>query len=396
MSILADSVTGYLGNASWIRRMFEAGGQLKARFGAENVYDFSLGNPDLPAPPAVAEGLRDFAEHAGEPFAFGYMPNGGFPWLREKLAAHLSTEQGVKLTADDVLLSCGAAGGLNAFLRAVLNPGEEMISFAPYFVEYGFYVANHGGMFKAVMSRKDTFAPDLKALEEAISKKTRVVLINSPHNPTGVIYSRKELTALADLLETKSQEYGRPIWLVADEPFRFLAYDGAEVPSVLPLYPYAVAISSFSKNLSLPGERVGYVALSPRLPEKAELMAGLTLTNRILGFVNPPVIGQHIMAKALGSQVDLSVYAARRKAMAEVLREAGYDFQMPAGAFYFFPKAPGGDDVAFVNQLLEERVLAVPGSGFGCPGYFRLAFCVAESVIRNAADGFAKARAAVK
>ena len=183
---------------------------------------------------------------------------------------------------------------------------------------------------------------------------------------------------------------------MADEPYRFLAYDGAEVPSVLPLYPYAVCISSFSKNLSLPGERVGYVALSPRLREKAELMAGLTLTNRILGFVNPPVIGQHIMAKALGSQVDLSVYAARRKAMAEVLRDAGYEFQMPAGAFYFFPKAPGGDDVAFVNRLLEERVLAVPGSGFGCPGHFRLAFCVDESVIRKAADGFAKARAAIQ
>ena len=394
MSVLADSVTGYLGNASWIRRMFEAGGQLKARFGAENVYDFSLGNPDLPAPSAVAEGLRDFAEHAGEPLSL--IPNGGFPWLREKLAAHLSAEQGVKLAADDVLLSCGAAGGLNAFLRAVINPGEEMISFAPYFVEYGFYVANHGGTFKAVMSQKDTFAPDLKALEAAISEKTRVVLINSPHNPTGVIYSRKDLTALASLLENKSQEYGRPIWLVADEPYRFLAYDGAEVPSVLPLYPYAVCISSFSKNLSLPGERVGYVALSPRLREKAELMAGLTLTNRILGFVNPPVIGQHIMAKALGSQVDLSVYAARRKAMAEVLRDAGYKFQMPAGAFYFFPKAPGGDDVAFVNRLLEERVLAVPGSGFGCPGHFRLAFCVDESVIRKAADGFAKAREAIQ
>lgn len=393
MSILADSVSGYLGNASWIRRMFEAGGQLKARYGAENVYDFSLGNPDLPVPPAVVQGLRDFVGHAEEPFAFGYMPNGGYPWAREKLAAHLSAEQGVKLTADDVILSCGAAGGLNAFLRAVLNPGEEMISFAPYFVEYGFYVANHGGTFKAVMSKKDNFAPDLIALEEALSEKTRVVLINSPHNPTGVIYSRKDLTALANLLENKSQEYGRPIWLVADEPYRFLAYDGAEVPSVLPLYPYAVAISSFSKNMSLPGERVGYVALSPRLREKAELMAGLTLTNRILGFVNPPVVGQHIMAAALGSQVDLSVYAARRAAMNEVLKNAGYAFQMPAGAFYFFPQAPGGDDVAFVNRLLEERVLAVPGSGFGCPGYFRLAFCVDERVIRNAADGFAKARA---
>lgn len=393
MSILADSVAGYMQNASWIRRMFEAGGQLKARYGADKVYDFSLGNPDLPAPPAVAKGLREFAAHAEEPFAFGYMPNGGFAWAREKLAAHLSKEQGVPLAADAVILGCGAAGMFNAFLRAVINPGEEMLGIAPYFVEYGFYVANHGGTFRAVMSKPDTFAPDIAALEEAIGPRTRVLLINSPNNPTGAVYSRKELMAIASLLETKSQQYGRPIWLVADEPYRFLAYDGAEVPSVLPLYPYAVVISSFSKNLSLPGERVGYAAVSPLLGEKDELMAALALTNRILGFVNPPVVGQHIMAAALGSQVALEVYAARRKAMAEVLSEAGYEFHMPAGAFYFFPKAPGGDDVAFVNALLEERVLAVPGSGFGCPGYFRLAFCVEEKVIRNAAEGFAKARA---
>jgi aspartate aminotransferase len=295
MSILSHSVAGYLDHASWIRRMFEAGGQLKARYGEDKVYDFSLCNPDLPAPPAVALGLRAFAAHAGEPFAFGYMPTGGFGWAREKLAAHLSKEQGVPLKADQVILGCGAAGVLNAFLRAVLDPGEEMLAFAPYFVEYGFYVANHGGTLRAVMSKKDTFAPDLEALEAAISAKTRVVLINSPNNPTGVVYSRKDLTALAELLENKSQEYGRPIWLVADEPYRFLAYDGVEVPSVLPLYPYAVVVSSFSKCLSLPGERVGYAALSPRLPEAAELMAGLTLTNRILGFVNPPVVGQHLL-----------------------------------------------------------------------------------------------------
>ena len=263
--------------------------------------------PNMPA--AVGEGLRRFAEHAGEPFAFGYMPNAGFPWAREQLAAHLSKEQGVDLEANDVLLTCGAAGGLNAFLRAVINPGEKMLTFAPYFVEYGFYVANHGGSLQAVMSRPGTFEPDLDALEEAIDEKTRVVLINSPHNPTGVVYSRKAVTSLCRLLENKSEQYGHPIWLIADEPYRFLTYDGVEVPSVLPLYQYAVVISSFSKNLSLPGERVGYVAVSPKLADRARLMAGLTLTNRILGFVNPPVVGQHIMAAALGSQVDVEVYA---------------------------------------------------------------------------------------
>ena len=392
MSLLAESVSGYLENASWIRRMFEAGGQLKARYGAENVYDFSLGNPDLPAPAAVGEGLRRFAEHAGEPFAFGYMPNAGFPWAREQLAAHLSKEQGVALEANDVLLTCGAAGGLNAFLRAVINPGEKMLTFAPYFVEYGFYVANHGGSLQAIMSKPGTFEPDLDALEEAIDEKTRVVLINSPHNPTGTVYSREELEGLTAILAKASERNGRPLYLVVDEPYRFLAFDGVEVPSLLPMYPYAVLASSFSKNLCLAGERVGFIALSPLFAERAELMGGLTLANRILGFVNPPVVGQHIMAGALGSQVDVNIYARRREMMGNVLSDAGYEFQMPKGAFYFFPKAPGGDDVAFVNKLLDERILAVPGSGFGGPGHFRLAFCVEDEVIARSAEGFKRAR----
>mgnify|MGYP001069705830 CR=1 FL=1 len=392
MTILSQQVAGYLTCSSWIRRMFEAGAVLKQQYGEDAVCDFSLGNPDLPAPAAVEQGLRALADKAGEPFAFGYMANGGFPWARRQLAAHLSKEQAVTLNAEDVILTCGAAGGLNAFFRTVLDPGEEVLAFAPYFVEYGFYTANHGGVFRTVPSQPETFAPDPEALEAAITEKTRVLLINSPHNPTGVVYDKAQLTALVDVLERQSRRYGRPIWLAADEPYRFLAYDGVEVPSVLPLYPYSVAISSFSKNLSLPGERLGYVALSPRMEERAALMAGLTLCNRILGFVNPPVVGQYLMAAALGSQVDVGVYAARRQAMAEVLENAGYEFQKPAGAFYFFPKAPGGDDVAFVGRLQEERVLAVPGSGFGCPGYFRLAFCVGEEVIRRAEPGFRKAR----
>jgi aspartate aminotransferase len=392
MSILSDAVSSYLQNSSWIRRMFEAGGKLKARYGDDNVYDFSLGNPDLPPPPDVGKALHDFAGHVGEPFACGYMPNGGFGWAREKLAAWLSKEQNTPLTAEEVILSCGAAGGLNAFLRAVLNPGEEVLGIAPYFVEYGFYTENHGGRFQAAMSRKDTFRPDIEALEKAFSPKTRAVLINSPNNPTGAVYSEDDIKAVVGLLEAKSKEYGRPVWLISDEPYRFLCYDGVNPPSVLPLYPYATCISSFSKNLSLPGERIGYVAVSPLLKEKTEIMAALNLTNRILGFVNPPVVGQHIMAAALGSQVNVSVYAARRKTMARILSESGYEFQMPTGAFYFFPKAPGGDDVAFINALLEERILAVPGSGFGCPGHFRLAFCVDEKIILRAADGFAATR----
>lgn len=378
--------------ASWIRKMFEAGIILKQQYGEDAVCDFSLGNPDLPAPAAVGDGLRAMADRAGEPFAFGYMPNGGYAWARQKLAAHLSAEQGVSLTGDDVVLTCGAAGGLNAFFRAVLDEGDEVLSMAPYFVEYGFYVENHGGVFRTVKTLPDTFGLDLDAIELAMTPRTRAVIINSPNNPTGAVYSRAELEGLADILARASARNGRPVFLIADEPYRFLAFDGAEVPSVLPLYDHSLVVSSFSKNLSLAGERLGYIALSPRMENRGKLAAGLLLTNRILGFVNPPVVGQHIMAAALGAQVDASIYARRRDVMAEVLTEAGYDFQMPHGAFYFFPKAPGGDDVTFVSRLMEERILAVPGSGFGGPGHFRLTFCVNETIIRRAAEGFRRAR----
>ncbi len=392
MQLLSSTVQGYLANSSMIRRMFEAGIELRKKYGAENVYDFSLGNPDLPAPAQVVDGLRAFCGRAAQPFAFGYTPNAGAPWAREALAAWLSRDQGVSLMADDVIISVGAASALNAVLKALFNPGEELLTFAPYFVEYGFYVANHGGVLATVPSRPETFAPDPEALEKAVSAKTRAVLINSPHNPTGAVYSLEDLKAIIAVLERKTEEYGRPVWLISDEPYRFLAYDGIEVPSVLPLYRYAICVSSFSKNLSLPGERIGYAALSPLLEARGEVMAALCLTNRILGYVNAPIIGQHIMVAALGASVDADIYVKRRNAMAEVLTAAGYEYQLPRGSFYFFPKAPGGDDKAFIAALTEERVLGVPGSGFGCPGYFRLAFCVDESVIRRAADGFAAAR----
>lgn len=391
MKILSDATAESINQSSWIRRMFEAGIVLKKQHGEDAVCDFSLGNPDLPPPSTVAAGLRALADKAGEPFALGYMPNGGFAWARDALARHLSLEQGVPLEGNDVIITCGAAGGLNCLFKSILNPGDEVLAPAPYFVEYGAYVGNHGGVFRTVRTRPDTFALDLDAMEAAMGPKTRAVIVNSPHNPTGQVYSRKELEALAALLEDKSRAAGRPIFLVADEPYRFLAYDGVEVPSALPLYPYAVVASSFSKNLSMPGERVGYLALSPNMPEKTNLMNGLLLSNRVLGYVNPPVVGQHLMVAALGSTVDVDVYRRRRDVMAAVLTEAGYEFLPPKGAFYFFPKAPGGDDVAFVKKLMDALVLAVPGTGFGGPGHFRLAFCVEESVIRRAADGLKKA-----
>ena len=391
MQLLSSQISGYLERASWIRRMFEEGARLKAEFGADKVYDFSLGNPDLPPPAAVGRGLAELAKVADRPFALGYMPNAGYDDARAKLAAHLSTEQGCELAAGDLILTCGAAGGLNAFFRAVLEPGDEVLAPAPFFVAYGFSTDNHGGVFRTVKARELTFDLDLAAIEAAIGPKTRVVLVNSPNNPTGAVYSAGQMAGLVEILKKKTAQYGRPVFLVADEPYRFLVFDGVQVPALLPLYEYAVVVSSFSKNLSLAGERLGYVVVAPQMPDKGRLMAGLILTNRILGFVNAPAVGQKLMAAALGSTVDVGVYDARRKAMAEVLDAAGYEYSMPKGAFYFFPKAPGGDDIAFVQKLKEQRVLAVPGTGFGFPGYFRLTFCVDEAIIRASADGFRKA-----
>ncbi len=391
MQILSSQVKGYMDRSSWIRRMFEAGIELKKQFGEDQVCDFSLGNPDLPPPACIASGLRDMADEAGQPFAFGYMPNFGYPYVREALAKEVSREQGVDVPPDSLVITCGAAGAINAFYRAVIEPGDEVLCPAPYFVEYGFYIENHGGVLKTAPAKPGTFDLDVAALEAAITDKTRVLLINSPNNPTGVVYPLETLKELAAMLARKSAGRERPIFLLADEPYRFLAFDGVEVPSLLPLYPYTVVVSSFSKNLSLAGARVGYALVNPAMPGKAELVAGIILANRILGFVNAPALAQKLLAKALGSQVDAGIYARRRDAMKKVLDAAGYKYPLPRGAFYFFPQAPGGDDVAFVNLLVEERILAVPGKGFGCPGHFRLAFCVGEDVIKRSADGFKRA-----
>ncbi|MBC7356346.1 MAG: pyridoxal phosphate-dependent aminotransferase [Desulfomicrobiaceae bacterium] len=394
--MLAHAVEGYLARSSWIRRMFETGIELKRRYGADAVQDLSLGNPDLAPPAVVADALRDLADRAAEPFAFGYMPNAGYPELRAALAEALCAEQGVDLSANHVLVTCGAAGAINVVLRAVLNPGDEVLAIAPYFVEYGFYVENHGGRLVAVPARTPDFGLDLAAVEAAISARTRCVILNSPNNPTGRVYSAEELAALGALLARAEARVGRPILIIADEPYRFLTYDGVRVPSVMAAHPHSVVVSSFSKSLGLAGERLGYAAVNPTMPEADDLMNGMVLANRILGFVNAPAVGQRILMKALGHQVDTAVYVRRRTAMMRLLDEAGIRYVPPQGAFYFFPEAPGGDDEAFVRILQEERILAVPGRGFGMPGYFRLAFCVDEAVIERARDGMIRAVARVR
>ncbi|MBE6356387.1 MAG: pyridoxal phosphate-dependent aminotransferase [Lentisphaerae bacterium] len=390
MQLLSNEVKGYLGNASMIRRMFEAGIELKRTYGEDNVYDFSLGNPDLPPPPEIKTAMQEIAENSDQPFAFGYMPNAGENSAREALSQLVSDEQELHVPAANIVVTCGAAGGINAFFRATLTPGDEVICIAPYFVEYGFYAGNFGGILKPVMSNPD-FSLNIDNIAAAINPKTRAIILNSPNNPTGKIYNRTELDAVAKLLTDARKKYGRMIYIVSDEPYRFLNYDGTPVPSMFKVYDGTVVIGSFSKTLSLPGARIGYVAVNPNLENCSELIGGLTLTNRTLGFVNAPVVAQKLIAKCINARIDLDVYRRRRNLMAQILTDAGIEFIMPGGAFYFFPKSPVPDEKIFINALLKERILAVPGSGFGMPGYFRLAFCVSEKIIAASAPSFSHA-----
>lgn len=396
MELLTPAIKAHLGNSSWIRRMFEAGIELKKKYGSENVYDYSLGNPDIPAPEVVKTAMTDLAEHALDPFAFGYMPNAGLPEVRAALAAKLGKEQGGEVGGEKVLVTCGAAGGINVFFRAVLSAGDEVLCPAPYFVEYGFYAENYGGILKSVPCKED-FTLDIAAMDAAITPKTRAVIINSPNNPTGQIYSAKEINALAEVLRKHSAANGRVIYLISDEPYRFLNFDGVEIPSMFKAYDATVVIGSFSKNLSLAGERIGFIGVNPALENGQELMAGLIMCNRILGFVNAPVVAQKLILQCMDSEVDLNIYRRRRDKMAKVLKDAGLEFTMPRGAFYFFPKSPTADESVFINALVEQRVLAVPGRGFGMPGYFRLAFCsISEEAIEKSADSFKRAVESVR
>ena len=371
----------FAGSASWIRKMFEEGSRMKAQFGAENVFDFSLGNPDLPPPPQFAQTLADLAQD-DHPGCHAYMPNSGWPEVRAAVASRLAQEQGAPIKASDILMTCGAAGALNVVMKALLDPGDEVIIISPYFVEYTFYIDNHGGAAKIVPADEE-FNLDLAAVASALSEKTKAVLINSPNNPTGQVYSAESLAALGRLLEAAA----KPVCLIADEPYRKIIYDGAETPSAMAATVNSIVVSSYSKDLSLPGERIGYLAVHPDMPDKAALLNALTLANRILGFVNAPALMQRAVARLQEVSVDMAIYARRRELFCRILDEAGFSYVRPKGAFYLFPKTPI-DDVEFCKLLLEERILAVPGRGFGRPGHIRLAFCVDEAVIAKAAAGF--------
>lgn len=376
-------------SSSWIRRMFEEGRELKAKFGADKVFDFSLGNPDLEPPAKFKEALLAAARDPG-PGLHAYMPNAGLVSTRQALAHHLSRVHHLDFKTGDLILTVGAAGALNVIFKAILDPGDEVVVLAPYFVEYLAYAGNHGGVARVVETGGD-FQLDLQRLEQALTPRTRAVIINSPNNPTGQVYEAAALKELGRFLTRHAGRHGRPVYLVADEPYRRIVYDGLEVPSIFAAYPDTLLATSFSKDLSIPGERLGYAAVSPRAAGRGELAAGLVLANRILGFVNAPALMQRVVAGLTEVSVDIAPYARRREIFCQILEEAGYEFFRPKGAFYLFPKAPGGDDLAIVARLKEENILAVPGRGFGRPGHFRLAYCVPESVIERAAPGFKRA-----
>ncbi|MCI6590746.1 MAG: pyridoxal phosphate-dependent aminotransferase [Lentisphaeraceae bacterium] len=389
--LIASDIAQAMANASWIRRMFEAGLEMKQRLGAKNVFDFSLGNPDVPPPAKAREVLHALADDAVRPCGLGYMPNAGLPAFRVALAEKLTREQGVALQGQHLIVTVGAAGALVTFFRTVLEASDEVVVPAPYFVEYGFYCGHFGGKLRPVPMQGPDFALDVDALLAAVTERTRVILLNSPNNPTGAIYSADALARLAKAVNALNETRTRPIFILSDEPYRLFAFDGATVPPVLALSPYAVVLGSFSKSLSLAGERIGYIAVNPALDGAETLLAALTMTNRTLGYVNAPILGQKLALGLLNEQVDLSIYDARRQAMARVLNEAGLTFALPRGAFYFFPQAPGGDDVAFCNRLLAQGIIAVPGRGFGMPGYIRLCCAVELDIIERSAEAWKRA-----
>ena len=383
---VSSKVREFMEQGSWIRRMFEEGISLKRQFGEDAVFDLSLGNPILEPPEQFFSELESIAA-SPLPGMHRYMPNAGYPETRAAVAAQLAEETGLGFSENEVVMSCGAGGALNVVLKTLLDPGDEVVIFAPYFVEYFFYADNHGGTCVVVPS-VEGFLPNVEAFEEALGDRTRVVLINSPNNPSGVLYSEELLDSLARIISRKEDELGREIFLVSDEPYRKLIFDGVEYPHIFQHHPRSIVATSHSKDLALPGERIGYIAVHPDYVDRGELANGLVFCTRTLGFVNAPALMQHIVAKLQSVSVDVGVYQAKRDFIYDELTAIGYDVVRPKGAFYMFPRSPIEDDARFVAELQKHNVLAVPGRGFGMPGYFRLSFCVTDKTLEGSIPGF--------
>jgi len=366
--------------------MFEMGIALKQQHGDDKVFDLSLGNPVMEPPSKFYDELRSYADDT----TLGmhrYMPNAGYPETRAAVAEQLAAETHLNFSANEVVMSCGAAGGVNVVLKTLLDPDDEVIIFSPYFVEYIYYIDNHSGTCKVVPC-DEHFNPDLDALEMAITAKTKAVLINSPNNPTGVVYDPRLLKKMGALLLRKEVEFQTNIYLIGDQIYHKIVFDGLECSHVFDFHARSIAVTSYSKDLALPGERIGYIAVHPGCEERAELVSGFTFCTRTLGFVNAPALAQHIVRRLQNVTIDINEYQRKRDFLYNHLIEMGYSVELPRGAFYMFPKSPIADDVAFVKQLLGELVLTVPGKGFGAPGYFRISYCVEDGIIEGSLPGF--------
>jgi aspartate aminotransferase len=386
---MSEKVRKGMESGSWIRKMFDEGNIMKKRYGADKVFDLTLGNPMVEPPEAFFVVLKKLANNP-LPGMHRYMENAGYPETRAAVAAQLCKETNLNLSGGDIVMTVGAAGAINVVLKTILNTDEEVILFTPFFVEYVNYIENHGGTFKLVPS-DEQFMPKVDALEKAIGKKTRAIIINSPHNPTGVVYSEKLLRQICDVLAKKEAQFGTAIYLISDEPYRKLIYDGLKYPSPLLFHKRAIIATSHSKDLALPGERIGYIAIHPECPEKQELMDGFIYCNRTLGFVNAPALMQHIVRYLQDVTVSIADYQKKRDFLYQNLVDMGYSLVKPQGAFYMFPKSPIPDDVSFVRALQEELVLAVPGVGFGGPGHFRISYCIDDRTLAGSLDGLRKA-----
>lgn len=388
--MISEKMKPYVKNNSAIRMMFEEGNRLRAKYGADKVFDFSLGNPSVPAPDSVREAIIELVNTTDPTVLHGYMSNAGFEDVRQTIAEFLNRRFDTKFSAKNLIMTVGAASGLNVILKTILNPGEEVIVFAPYFLEYGAYVRNYDGVLVEISPDTTTFQPNLAEFEQRITPKTRAVIVNTPHNPTGVVYSEETIKKLSAILEAKQKEFGTVIYLISDEPYRELAYDGVEVPYLTKYYNNTVVGYSYSKSLSLPGERIGYLVIPDEADGSEELISAATIANRTLGCVNAPSLIQKVVAKCVDAKTDLAAYDKNRQALYNGLKECGFECIKPQGAFYLFVKSPVEDEKAFCEAGKKYNILMVPGSSFACPGYVRLAYCVSYETIVNSLPEFKK------
>ena len=388
--MISQKMVGLVKGSSVIRAMFEEGKQMAKKFGAENVFDFSLGNPNVPAPKAVNENIKKIVDEENSVILHGYMSNAGYEDVREAIAQSLNSRFGTAFTQKNIIMTVGAAGGLNVALKSILAPGDEVMVIAPYFGEYKNYVSNFDGVLVAVNPNPPTFEPDYVDFENKISKKTKAIIINNPNNPTGVIYKKEWIEKLAAILEKKQKELNTCIYLISDEPYRELTFKDIEVPYLTKYYKNTIVGYSYSKSLSLPGERIGYLVVPNEADSFEDLISAMGVATRILGFVNAPSLQQKLIKSCLNEKTNIEAYNKNRIKLYEGLKALGFECVEPEGAFYLFMKAPIDDDMEFVKVAKEYNILMVPASSFGVKGYVRLAYCVAYDTIERSLAQFAK------